>query len=94
MPTQNPHPVSMDQFRFSPPELTIKVGETVEWTNRADPDWHSATHMPTAAGEKPIFDSPDLNAGDPPFSFTFYAAGEYDYKCRNHDFMRGKIKVE
>ena len=94
MPTQKPQTVSMDGFAFTPPELTIKVGETVEWSNTADPDWHSATHKPSA-GEKKVFDSPNINAGDPPFSFTFNTAGLYQYFCRNHgDMMQGKITVE
>lgn len=93
MPKQKPYPVSMDGFDFTPRERTIKVGETVEWTNSADPDWHSATHKP-AAGKKPLFDSPDLNAGDPPFSFKFDTAGTYEYFCRNHGHMKGTIKVE
>jgi plastocyanin len=83
----------MDGFAFNPAELSIKAGETVVWTNAADPDWHSATHRP-AAGGAVLFDSPDLNAGDPPFSFTFHAAGEYKYACRNHGHMRGVIKVD
>jgi plastocyanin len=93
MRSQKTNPVSMDGFDFTPRELTIKVGEAVEWTNSADPDWHSATHKP-AAGENRLFDSPDLFAGDPPFSFTFNTAGQYEYFCRNHQEMQGKIKVE
>jgi len=57
-------------LRFHARELTIKIGDTVEWTNGADPDWHSATHTPDAGG-KVIFDSPDIFAGDPAFSYTF-----------------------
>ena len=87
------HSVSMDGFEFSPGEVTIAVGDTVKWTNSADPDWHSATHVP-AVGGKPLFDSPDLHAGDPPFSFTFTTAGDYDYVCRNHGHMKGKVKVQ
>ena len=86
------HPVSMDGFQFSPSEVNIIKGDTVEWTNANDPDWHSATHKPTAGGIA-IFDSPDLFAGDKPFSFTFVEAGEFDYFCRNHGHMKGKIKV-
>jgi len=87
------HPVSMDGFDFTPRELTIKAGEAVEWTNTADPDWHSATHVPDA-GRKVVFDSPDIFAGDPAYSFTFDAAGKYDYHCRNHSHMKGVITVE
>lgn len=87
------HPVSMDGFEFTPQELTIAVGDTVQWTNTADDEWHSATHVPVA-GKDQLFDSPELFAGDPPFSFTFDTAGRYDYFCRNHPHMTGTITVE
>lgn len=92
MPGQK-HPVSMDGFDFTPREITISVGDSVEWTNSSDPDWHSATHVP-AAGGNVAFDSPDINAGDAPYTFTFDAAGEYNYVCRNHGHMKGKVTVK
>ena len=88
-----PHAVSMDGFQFTPAAIDIKVGDAVEWSNAADGDWHSATH--TVADDKvPLFDSPDIFAGDPPFSFTFDTPGTYEYHCRNHHHMTGTIKVE
>jgi plastocyanin len=86
------HPVSMDGFQFSPKDIPISVGDTVEWTNGEDDDWHSATHQP-AEGAKELFDSPRLFAGDS-YSFQFDVAGTYNYFCRNHpEHMKGTVVV-
>ena len=80
--------VSIDNFSFSPAELTVHVGDTVTWTNHDD--------MPhTVVSIKPdrTLRSGSLDTDDS-FSFTFTKAGTYDYLCSVHPHMKGKIVVK
>jgi amicyanin len=77
--------VTIDNFTFTPPELTVKVGDTVTWTNRDD--------IPHTVMSEGKFRSKALDT-DNSFSFTFTKAGDYKYFCGLHPHMTGMIKVE
>jgi plastocyanin len=77
--------VTIDNFTFTPAELTVKVGTTVTWTNHDD-----IPHTVVSAGK---FRSQALDT-DNSFTFTFTSAGEYKYFCSLHPHMTGTIKVE
>ena len=77
--------VNIDNFTFAPQELTLKVGDSVTWTNHDD-----MPHTIVSAGK---FRSKTLDT-DGTFSFTFTAAGDYKYFCSLHPHMTGMIKVE
>jgi len=77
--------ITIDNFTFSPAELTLKVGDTVTWTNHDD-----IPHTVVSAGK---FRSKAMDT-DGSFSFTFSAAGDYKYFCSLHPHMTGMIKVE
>jgi len=77
--------ITIDNFTFTPAELTVKVGTTVTWTNHDD-----IPHTIVSAGK---FRSKTLDT-DNSFSFTFTAAGDYKYFCSLHPHMTGMIKVE
>jgi plastocyanin len=77
--------VHIDNFVFEPAQLTVKVGQTVTWTNRDD-----IPHTVVCAGK---FRSKAMDT-DGTFSFTFTAAGEYKYFCSLHPHMTGAVKVE
>jgi plastocyanin len=77
--------ITIDNFTFSPAELTVKVGTTVTWKNHDD-----IPHLVVSAGK---FRSKALDTDDS-FSFTFTAAGDYKYFCSLHPHMTGMIKVE
>ena len=77
--------VTIDNFTFSPAELTVKVGTTVTWTNHDD-----IPHTVVSAGK---FRSKAMDT-DNSFSFTFTDAGEYKYFCSLHPHMTVTIKVE
>jgi plastocyanin len=77
--------VMIDNFTFQPAELTVKVGTTVTWKNRDD-----IPHTVVSAGK---FRSKTLDTDDS-FTFTFTAAGDYNYFCSLHPHMTGMIKVE
>jgi plastocyanin len=77
--------INIDNFTFAPQELTLKVGDSVTWTNHDD-----IPHTIVSAGR---FRSKTLDT-DNSFSFTFTAAGDYKYFCSLHPHMTGMIKVE
>ncbi|MGJ4968285.1 MULTISPECIES: cupredoxin family copper-binding protein [unclassified Bradyrhizobium] len=77
--------VTIDNFTFTPTEVTVKVGDTVTWTNHDD-----IPHTVVSAGK---YRSKTLDTDDS-FSFTFAAAGDYKYFCSLHPHMTGLIKVE
>src|SRR5579859_1130173 len=77
--------ITIDNFTFTPAELTVKVGDTVTWTNHDD-----IPHTVVSAGK---FRSKAMDT-DNSFSFTFTSAGDYQYFCSLHPHMTGMIKVE
>jgi plastocyanin len=77
--------VTIDNFTFTPNELTVKVGDTVTWTNHDD-----IPHLVVSAGK---FKSKAMDTDDK-YSFTFTSAGDYKYFCALHPHMTGMIKVE
>jgi amicyanin len=78
--------VSMDHNTFIPGEITVVPGTTVTWTN--------TEAMPhTVVDQNKAFRSKIL-IKDGSFSFTFTTAGDYDYLCSIHPFMKGKIIVK
>jgi amicyanin len=79
--------VSITNSVFEPNEIVVKAGTTVTWVN-AD----RVPHTVTSTASPPLFDSRTLRAGDA-FSFEFQAAGAYDYFCKVHPYMTGKVLV-
>jgi plastocyanin len=81
----NPVTVKIENFTFSPADLTIAPGTTVTWINNDD--------IPHAIVETDAhFRSKALDTGDK-FSFTFGAAGHFSYFCSLHPHMTGSITV-
>jgi len=90
--------VSIADFAFSPPTLTVKAGTTVTWTNNdGAPHTVTSTDGPsTSAQITGAFDSGDLGQGET-FSFTFDKAGTYYYDCTIHAAqasMHGVVVVQ
>ena len=83
-PGSTVHQVTIKNFAFSPKEITIKVGDTITWTQE------DTVHHTTTGG---IWDSVDLGQGQT-YSKTFDKAGTYDYICTIHPSMKGKVIVE
>jgi amicyanin len=79
--------VSIDNFTFGPPKLTVKAGTTVTWTNRDDIPHGIAATNNTFAKSKAL-DTDDS------YSFTFTTPGTYAYFCYIHPHMTGTIVVE
>ena len=77
--------VTIDNFTFSPAELTVTKGTTVTWVNHDDIP-HSVVNTDKA------FRSKALDT-DESYSFRFTTAGTFDYFCGLHPHMVGKIVV-
>jgi plastocyanin len=78
--------ITIDNFTFSPKELTVGVGTTVKWVNHDD-----IPH--TIVEKKTTFRSKALDTDDS-YSFTFTSAGDFDYFCGLHPHMVGKVIVK
>jgi plastocyanin len=78
--------VTIDNFTFAPPALTIAVGTTVKWLNRDD--------IPHTVVEKnKSFRSKALDTDDS-YSFTFSTPGTFDYFCSLHPHMVAQVIVK
>ena len=79
--------VSIDNFTFTPANLTVKAGTTVTWTNRDDIP-HGIGSADNAFKKSKALDTDDA------FSFTFTTPGTYKYFCYIHPHMVGTVVVE
>jgi plastocyanin len=78
--------VDIDNFSFTPMEITIARGTQVTWVNKDD-----VPHTVVSVDHK--FKSRALDT-DEKFSFTFQDAGTYAYFCSVHPMMTGKVVVK
>jgi amicyanin len=94
--------IDISNYAFAKPNIKIKKGATVTWTNR-DPVAHNvmnhhgddskAHDAPAAAEVKPdVFAGPMLAQGES-YSFTFNEVGESPYHCAPHPYMEGTVTV-
>jgi plastocyanin len=84
--TKDTNEITIDNFTFTPKELTVAVGTTVKWVNHDD-----IPH--TVVEKKTTFRSKALDTDDS-YSFTFSSAGTFDYFCGLHPHMVGQIIVK
>ena len=78
--------VTIDNFSFTPKEITVSKGTTVTWVNRDD-----VPHTVVSTDKK--FKSRALDT-DEKFSFTFGDSGTYGYFCSVHPVMTGRVIVK
>lgn len=78
--------VSIKNFAFVPPSLSVVSGTTVTWTN-TDQEQHTVS-----SDDGHTFDSSAFAQGQT-FQFTAGAPGTYSYTCRIHPFMHGTLTV-
>jgi plastocyanin len=78
--------VSIDNFTFSPTQLTVPAGSKVVWVNHDD-----VPH--TVVSNDKAFASKALDTDDQ-FVHVFTAAGTYPYFCSVHPHMTGQIIVK
>lgn len=71
--------------KFQPTDLEIKVGDTIEWTNKDEIE-QTVTFSDGFMDEKlPV----GASGG-----YTFEKAGEYDYRCSLHPEMQGEVTLK
>lgn len=75
--------VNMENFKFLPPDATLKSGGTVTFANR-DKAPHTA--------ENDSFDTGRLDRGEAK-RIKFDEPGTYEYFCDFHRFMTAKVRV-
>jgi plastocyanin len=80
--------VKIDNFSFSPAQITVAPGTKVTWSNQDD-----MPHTVTDAGTPRAFKSPALDTGDA-FSYMFVTPGTYHYFCSLHPHMQGTVVVK
>ena len=82
-----PQPVTVriDNFTFTPAELSVPAGTTVTWVNGDD-----IPHTVVAVDKS--FRSKALDTGDS-YSQTLSAPGTFAYFCGLHPHMTGRITV-
>jgi plastocyanin len=78
--------ITIDNFTFTPKELTVAVGTTVKWVNHDD-----IPH--TVVNKDKVFRSKALDTDDS-YSFTFTSTGTFDYFCGLHPHMVGQVIVK
>jgi plastocyanin len=82
------HVAAVD-FAFVPSVKSVAQGGLIAW------DFCTTTgHNVVDATPMDLFDSGSGVLGDPPFEFTYIAAGKYPYVCTFHTGMAGTIKVK
>ena len=79
------HTVVIENMRFDPAELEVKIGDHVAWVNK-DLFPHTAT-----ADDK-TFDSGSIDVRSS-WNYSASASGEHAYGCAFHPTMKGKLTV-
>lgn len=90
-PPPGTHDVTVKDFSFSPASITIKVGESIRWTNSGpsihdvvgdDGSWDSQ-HLAPPGSTTDAYGGQTSTPGAS-FSHTFTQAGTYTYHCSLH----------
>jgi plastocyanin len=85
--------VSVTNYKFTPAEVTINVGDKVVWTNTQGN--HNVNGTKSAFPSNPESFGNNLGSGWT-YEYTFNTAGTYDYQCDPHAGMGmvGKVIVK
>src|SRR5258708_40331850 len=75
--------VAIDQVAYVPLEIQAKVGDTIEWTNK-----DIVAHTATVRGDFDVMVLPNKSA-----RLVVKKAGTFDYFCRFHPNMKGRMTV-
>lgn len=79
--------VRIESYKFLPPAVTIKAGDSVRWTNHEKRTSHSVV-FPAEGGLESERMFPDES-----WQRRFDKAGRYEYHCGPHPEMTGVVVV-
>lgn len=79
--------VRIEGYKFLPPAVTIKAGDSVRWTNHEKRTSHSVV-FPAEGGLES-----DRLFPDESYQRRFERAGRYEYHCGPHPEMTGVVVV-
>ena len=79
--------VKIRGLQYLPGPVTVSPGTTVRWVNE-----DQALHTVTSEGSGGPLESEELGKGQA-FEYTFREAGQYDYYCAVHPFMKSGVTV-
>lgn len=85
-PTGSTESVSIEEYAFTPADLTIAKGTTVKFSN-GDSTNHTAT-----ATDSSVLDTGTIAPGKSK-TVSFERPGTFQYFCAFHPFMKGTITV-
>lgn len=77
--------VTISGFAFVPPTVTVRVGDSVTWTNQDATDHTATSGFDWTTGDI---------AGGASATVTFRRAGTFDYICAIHPSMAGRVVVQ
>lgn len=82
------HTIDIKKFKFTPQQLTIKVGDTVIWLNIEKRQYHNVWF-------KQLFEQePEIIFPGENYQLSFDKPGTYPYSCGPHPKMTGTIVVK
>jgi plastocyanin len=79
------HTVMIEGTQFQPGELTVKIGDSIEWVNN-DPFPHTVTSKTGG------FDSRQIQPGKS-WKYRAVKKGEFPYICSLHPTMQATLRV-
>jgi plastocyanin len=79
--------VVIQNYRFEPAEVRVRVGDTVRWTNQEKRTSHSVLFSSEQGGESERFFPQES------WQRRFDAPGMYPYSCGPHPEMKGVVVV-
>jgi plastocyanin len=80
--------VEIIKFKFFPQEVTVKVGDTVRWTNAEKRQYHSVWFEQAGDPEAPYIFPGETTTR------AFDKPGTFPYRCGPHPEMTGVVHVE
>jgi amicyanin len=83
--------VNIKDLSFSPPNIKVKSGTKVTWTNLDTMNHSVLAEDPDNPGDLPLKDT--LFGKNETFSITFNKLGTFKYMCGPHTFMHGTVEV-
>lgn len=80
--------VGIKDYRYDPPAVRVKAGDTVRWTNHEKRTSHSILFLGPQG-----FESERIFPGES-WQRVFAAPGRHEYSCGPHPEMKGVVEVE